>query len=75
MNELRSYYFNMNASASDKELLRQRIILDSDIYFVYNTEKWIEHHAAISEKDIYYHRLVFVKIFLNSSKNLTKFPR
>ncbi|XP_031632504.1 juvenile hormone esterase-like isoform X2 [Contarinia nasturtii] len=54
--KMHRFYFNVTASTTDQELLRQRIVLDSDLYFVYDNDKWIEKHAAISKKDIYYHR-------------------
>ncbi|XP_031622018.1 esterase B1-like [Contarinia nasturtii] len=54
MNKVRNFYFG--ATTTDAERLRQRIILDSDIYCIYPIEKWMQGHIAISKKNTYYHR-------------------
>ncbi|XP_031633387.1 esterase B1-like [Contarinia nasturtii] len=56
MKELHNYYFKFNESTPDQELLRQRLMLDSDLYYAYTIEKWMERHVAISKKDTFYHR-------------------
>ncbi|XP_031641091.1 venom carboxylesterase-6-like [Contarinia nasturtii] len=54
MNKLRNFYFKN--SSSDQELLKQRLVLDSDFVYGYSIEKWMERHVAISKKDTFYHR-------------------
>lgn len=63
MNEVRNFYFG--AAATDSERLRQRIILDSDIYCIYPIEKWMQQHISISKQNTYYHRYFqyFVEIY------------
>ncbi|XP_031626976.1 esterase B1-like [Contarinia nasturtii] len=51
---IRKFYFS-NA-LTDEEKLRQRLIMDSDYYFVYFIEKWVEKHVAVSNKKTFYHR-------------------
>ncbi|XP_031628698.1 esterase B1-like [Contarinia nasturtii] len=56
LKNLHNFYFNVTTSTTDQELLRQRLVLDSDLYYVYAHEKWMEQHVAISKKDTFYHR-------------------
>ncbi|XP_031628612.1 uncharacterized protein LOC116344281 [Contarinia nasturtii] len=56
LKEFKDAYIKINDSTTEQDLLVQRTILDSDIYYTYCIEKWIERHVAISTKDTFYHR-------------------
>ncbi|XP_031634171.1 esterase B1-like [Contarinia nasturtii] len=55
--EVRDFYF---ANATDEtDRLRQRIILDSDLYATHPIEKWLEKHVARSQSHTFYHRFSY----------------
>lgn len=53
MNELRDFIFANATTALER--IDRRIIMDSDLVFVYFVEKWVQRHVAISQKNTFYH--------------------
>lgn len=54
MNEVRSFYFKNDTS--DFDLIDQFLILNGDIGLYYFIEHFVAKQAAVSHKDIFYHR-------------------
>lgn len=59
LNELRNFMFYNATTAFDRA--SRRIIIDSDIVFVYFIEKWMQKHVAISQKDTFYHEYFIIE--------------
>ncbi|XP_031627274.1 esterase B1-like [Contarinia nasturtii] len=56
LQRIRDFYFGDYTESSPHQRSLHRIILDSDLYWTYFIEKWIEHHVAISKADTFYHQ-------------------
>ncbi|XP_031630361.1 esterase E4-like [Contarinia nasturtii] len=54
MDEVRSFYFGK--ATTEDEVFKQRLIMDSDIHYVYFIEKWLEQHVAVSHQKTFYQR-------------------
>lgn len=53
MNKLRDFIF-ANATTTFERADR-RIIMNSDLFYVYPIEKWIQKQVAVSQKNTFYH--------------------
>ncbi|XP_031631918.1 esterase B1-like isoform X2 [Contarinia nasturtii] len=58
MNQIRDFYFG--EASTDLKRLEQRLIMDSDLHYIYFIEKWIQGHVAASQKNTFYHRFSVV---------------
>lgn len=53
MNEFYQFFFANLTNASERE--DQRLIIESDLTFIYSIEKWVNKQVAKSRKNTYLH--------------------